>query len=199
MVAGEASGDLLAARLLAGLRPHLPQARFHGIGGPHMAEQGFVSDWPMDKLSVRGLFEVARALPRNQGHPERLARPPAGIRRSFSINSKATSKCASAKATGSWITSCAKAKRSSFRRMSPHAPVRPPDTLGMVVERRRPPGEHEHVIFYCDNCGALVEDIDFDCARHRAALSARRCSISGTTTRGAPARNAARKSRSRSR
>ena len=46
----------------------------------------------------------------------------------------------------------------------PHAPVRPPDTIGIVVERRRPPGEHEHVIFYCDNCGALVEDIDFDCA-----------------------------------
>lgn len=46
----------------------------------------------------------------------------------------------------------------------PHAPVRPPNTLGLVVERRRPPGEHEHVIFYCDNCEALVEDIDFDCA-----------------------------------
>jgi lipid-A-disaccharide synthase len=30
----------------------------HGIGGPHMAEHGFVSDWPMDKLTVRGLFEV---------------------------------------------------------------------------------------------------------------------------------------------
>jgi 3-hydroxyanthranilate 3,4-dioxygenase len=45
----------------------------------------------------------------------------------------------------------------------PHAPIRPPDTLGVVVERRRPPGEHEHVIFYCENCGALVEDIDFDC------------------------------------
>jgi 3-hydroxyanthranilate 3,4-dioxygenase len=45
----------------------------------------------------------------------------------------------------------------------PHAPVRPPDTIGVVVERRRPPGEHEHVIFYCDNCGAVVEDIDFDC------------------------------------
>ncbi|PYL31234.1 MAG: 3-hydroxyanthranilate 3,4-dioxygenase [Verrucomicrobia bacterium] len=46
----------------------------------------------------------------------------------------------------------------------PHAPVRPPDTIGVVVERRRPPGEHVHVIFYCENCGALVEDIDFDCA-----------------------------------
>jgi len=45
-----------------------------------------------------------------------------------------------------------------------HAPVRPPDTIGLVVERRRPPGEREHVIFYCENCQALVEDIDFDCA-----------------------------------
>ena len=45
-----------------------------------------------------------------------------------------------------------------------HAPVRPPNTLGMVVERRRPPGETEHVIFYCENCQALVEDIHFDCA-----------------------------------
>ncbi len=46
----------------------------------------------------------------------------------------------------------------------PHAPVRPPDTLGLVVERRRPPGEKEHVIFYCPKCEALVEDIEFDCA-----------------------------------
>lgn len=58
MVAGEASGDLLAARLLSGLRPALPQANLHGIGGPKMAEYGFNSDYPMEKLSVRGLFEV---------------------------------------------------------------------------------------------------------------------------------------------
>lgn len=58
LVAGEVSGDMLAARLLAGLRAHLPDARFHGIGGPRMAEQGFVSDVPMEKLTVRGLFEV---------------------------------------------------------------------------------------------------------------------------------------------
>ena len=30
----------------------------HGIGGQKMAEHGFVSDWPMEKLSVMGLFEV---------------------------------------------------------------------------------------------------------------------------------------------
>ncbi|RJG06189.1 lipid-A-disaccharide synthase [Noviherbaspirillum cavernae] len=58
MVAGESSGDLLANRLLCGLRPQLPDARIHGIGGPKMAEYGFQSDWPMEKLSVRGLFEV---------------------------------------------------------------------------------------------------------------------------------------------
>ena len=58
VVAGEVSGDMLAGRLLAGLRPHLPEARFHGIGGPRMAEQGFVSDVPMDTLTVRGLFEI---------------------------------------------------------------------------------------------------------------------------------------------
>jgi lipid-A-disaccharide synthase len=58
LVAGEVSGDMLAGRLLAGLRPHLPDARFHGIGGPRMAEQGFVSEVPMDTLTVRGLFEV---------------------------------------------------------------------------------------------------------------------------------------------
>jgi len=46
----------------------------------------------------------------------------------------------------------------------PYSPQRPPDTIGVVVERRRPPGEKEHVIFYCENCGALVEDIHFDCA-----------------------------------
>lgn len=58
LVAGESSGDLLGSRLLAGLRERLPEARLHGIGGEHMMAQGFASDWPMDKLTVRGLFEV---------------------------------------------------------------------------------------------------------------------------------------------
>jgi lipid-A-disaccharide synthase len=58
LVAGELSGDMLAARLLAGLRPMLPDARFHGIGGPRMIEQGMVSDIPMDVLTVRGIFEI---------------------------------------------------------------------------------------------------------------------------------------------
>ena len=46
----------------------------------------------------------------------------------------------------------------------PHSPQRPPGTLGMVIERRRPPGELEHLVFYCEKCGQLVHDIEFDCA-----------------------------------
>ncbi|MBS1187803.1 MAG: lpxB [Burkholderiaceae bacterium] len=60
MVAGELSGDILAGRMLSALRPQLPDALMHGIGGPNMMQHGFVSDWPMEKLSVRGLFEVLR-------------------------------------------------------------------------------------------------------------------------------------------
>lgn len=82
MVAGEVSGDMLAARLLAGLRPHLPEARFYGIGGPRMMEQGFVSETPMDRLTVRGLFEIIpkyRELKRIQNalRDRLLAAPPA--------------------------------------------------------------------------------------------------------------------------
>jgi 3-hydroxyanthranilate 3,4-dioxygenase len=45
----------------------------------------------------------------------------------------------------------------------PHAPMRGPDTLGLVIERRRPAGEMEHQQFYCENCQALVHDQAFDC------------------------------------
>jgi 3-hydroxyanthranilate 3,4-dioxygenase len=45
----------------------------------------------------------------------------------------------------------------------PHSPTRPPGTLGLVVERRRPPGETEHIQWYCKKCHALVEDLEFDC------------------------------------
>ena len=46
----------------------------------------------------------------------------------------------------------------------PHSPQRPPDTIGMVIERRRPPGETEHLQFYCPDCLNLVYDKEFDCA-----------------------------------
>lgn len=58
MVAGEVSGDILGANLLSALRPQIPDTLIHGIGGPKMQQYGFVSDWPMEKLSVNGFFEV---------------------------------------------------------------------------------------------------------------------------------------------
>ena len=58
MVAGEASGDLLAGSLLASLRARWPGLVAEGIGGPRMAEQGFDAWWPHDKLSVFGYIEV---------------------------------------------------------------------------------------------------------------------------------------------
>jgi len=60
MVAAEASGDLLAAHLIAALKARRPALRFSGIGGPKMIAQGFESHVPMDKLGVRGYAEVLR-------------------------------------------------------------------------------------------------------------------------------------------
>ena len=61
MVAGEASGDLLAGLLLDGLRERWPSLQAVGIGGPQMRERGFEAWWPHDKLSVHGFgWEVLR-------------------------------------------------------------------------------------------------------------------------------------------
>lgn len=61
MVAGETSGDLLAALLLDGLRERWPALNASGIGGPQMASRGFQAWWPHHKLSVHGYgWEVLR-------------------------------------------------------------------------------------------------------------------------------------------
>jgi len=54
MVAGEASGDLLAGLVLDGLRARWPDLQSTGIGGPQMAKRGFQAAWPSDKLAVHG-------------------------------------------------------------------------------------------------------------------------------------------------
>ena len=60
MVAGEASGDLLAGLLLGGLHARWPELRTQGIGGPKMAVHGFEAWWPYEKLAVHGYAEALR-------------------------------------------------------------------------------------------------------------------------------------------
>ena len=58
LVAGEASGDVLAGRLMAALREADPGVRFAGVGGPNMMAQGLDSLFPMRDLAVMGLVEI---------------------------------------------------------------------------------------------------------------------------------------------
>jgi len=73
MVAGEASGDLLAGLLMGGLRARWPALAAAGIGGPRMAAQGFDAWWPSDKLAVHGYVEALRHYREIAGIRDRLA------------------------------------------------------------------------------------------------------------------------------
>ena len=60
MVAGEASGDLLASHLMRALKQHIPHAQFVGIGGPKMEAEGFESWWPAETLAVNGYVDALK-------------------------------------------------------------------------------------------------------------------------------------------
>jgi lipid-A-disaccharide synthase len=63
-VAGEASGDLLAAPVIAALKDGSPATECAGIAGDRMIAAGATAWWHVRELSVRGYAEVLRELPR---------------------------------------------------------------------------------------------------------------------------------------
>jgi lipid-A-disaccharide synthase len=64
LIAGEASGDNLGAKLIDALHTRRPEAEFFGIAGPRMEAAGCEVWEPAARLSVMGLFEVLPHLPR---------------------------------------------------------------------------------------------------------------------------------------
>ena len=62
LIAGEASGDLLAAELVAALRERLPDANFFGAGGTKMSGAGVELVHEMSQLSVVGVTDVLMKL-----------------------------------------------------------------------------------------------------------------------------------------
>lgn len=64
IVAGEASGDAHAARLVAALKQHMPQLYISGIGGDAMRAAGADIVQDFADLAVMGLFEVLKSYPR---------------------------------------------------------------------------------------------------------------------------------------
>lgn len=72
--AGEASGDLYAAKLVEELRRFLPEARFFGCAGPRMRAAGVEAIVESESLAVVGLVEVLEHLPRIYGEFRKLVR-----------------------------------------------------------------------------------------------------------------------------
>ncbi len=43
----------------------------------------------------------------------------------------------------------------------PHSPQRPADTIGLVIERYRKPGEEDKLIWFCENCNQKLHEATF--------------------------------------
>ena len=64
LVAGEESGDLLGAALIAALRRARDGLRFSAVGGSHMATEGVPSLFPLGDLAIIGFAAIAMSLPK---------------------------------------------------------------------------------------------------------------------------------------
>jgi lipid-A-disaccharide synthase len=74
VVAGDPSGDAIAADLVRALVAALPGARFLGAGGPRMAEAGVAISFDLTADAVIGVSDPLRKLPRFFRHRQQLAR-----------------------------------------------------------------------------------------------------------------------------
>lgn len=74
LAAGEASGDRLGAALMTSIRERRPDVRFSGIAGPLMRAAGCEAVARSEELSLMGLTEVLRHLPRLLRLRRRVAR-----------------------------------------------------------------------------------------------------------------------------
>lgn len=65
LIAGENSGDYLGSELILGLKQFYTDTdiSFFGIGGPLMKDCGLNSLFPMEELSLMGIFEIFPRLP----------------------------------------------------------------------------------------------------------------------------------------
>ena len=72
ILAGEASGDVLAAQLMQAVEQIKGPVDWTGMGGPEMTAAGLTSAEEMSQLSVIGLGEALTALPRLSRLADRL-------------------------------------------------------------------------------------------------------------------------------
>ena len=73
---------------------------------------------------------------------------------------------------------------------TPHCPIRPAGTWGLVIERKRRPDELDALAWFCERCGARLHEERFACAdierelkaiieRFNASEALRTCKICG--------------------